>query len=161
MAGNLHRYTTSYGLASYQLLKYNSVNGYDFPMIYGELYIPFVAEGMMIRLGAYISVPDIEAQLAPNNYMYTHSLTYGFDNYTNEGVRGSTVPTRPRISRCNSGLGRFGTEATVNDMPGTRSPIPIRTASLCQSPLYPGSRFLMRSGAPSSIIHLCAQLYLG
>jgi putative OmpL-like beta-barrel porin-2 len=35
-------------------------------------------------------VPDIEAQLAPNNYMYSHSFTYGFDNYTNTGIVTST-----------------------------------------------------------------------
>ena len=69
--GENYRYTTSYGLASYQLLKDNNFCGYDFPMVYGEIYIPQVAQGMMIRVGRYISVPDIEAQLAPNNYMYT------------------------------------------------------------------------------------------
>ena len=58
-------------------------------MIYGELFIPYVADGLMIRVGRYISLPDIEAQLAPNNYMYTHSFTYGYDNYTNEGIIGT------------------------------------------------------------------------
>ena len=41
--GENYRYTTAYGLASYQLLKDNKVNGYDFPMAYGELFIPQVA----------------------------------------------------------------------------------------------------------------------
>jgi hypothetical protein len=76
------------------LLKNNSVNGYDFPMVYGEVYIPFVAEGLNIRAGRYISVPDIEAQLAPNNYMYSHSLTYALDNYTNEGVVATLAVTK-------------------------------------------------------------------
>ncbi len=84
--GENYRYTTSYGLASYQLLKYNAVNGYDFPMLYGEVYIPWVAQGLMLRAGRYISVPDIEAQLAPNNYTYTHSLTYTYDCYTQTGI---------------------------------------------------------------------------
>src|SRR3984957_3939753 len=92
--GENYRYSTSYGLWSYQLLKYNAVNGYDFPMLYGEVYIPYVAQGLMIRVGRYISVPDIEAQLAPNNYMYTHSLTYSFDNYTNEGVVSTVFLTK-------------------------------------------------------------------
>ena len=30
--------------------------------------------------------PDIEAQLAPNNITHTHSLTYTWDNYTNNGI---------------------------------------------------------------------------
>ena len=34
---------------------------------------------MDIRVGRYISLPDIEAQLAPNNYTYSHSLLYTFD----------------------------------------------------------------------------------
>ena len=28
--------------------------------------------------------------LAPNNYMYTHSMTYTFDNYTNSGIQALT-----------------------------------------------------------------------
>lgn len=89
--GENYRYTTSYGLASYQLLSHNSVNGYDFPMVYGELFVPQIADGMLVRVGRFISVPDIEAQLAPNNYMYSHSLTYTFDNYTNNGIMTTTA----------------------------------------------------------------------
>jgi hypothetical protein len=89
--GENYRYTTAYGVASYQLLGHNLYNGYDFPMVYGELYIPQIAEGMLVRVGRYISIPDIEAQLAPNNYMYTHSLTYTFDNYTNTGIQTTTA----------------------------------------------------------------------
>jgi len=86
--GETYRYTTAYGLASYQLLKKNNVNGYDFPMAYLELFVPQLAEGgVNIRIGRFISIPDIEAQLAPNNYMYTHSLSYTFDNFTNEGIQ--------------------------------------------------------------------------
>ena len=85
--GENYRYTTAYGIASYQLLKNNQVNGFDFPMEWVELFIPWIGQaGTIIRAGRYISLPDIEAQLAPNNYMYTHSLTYAVDNYTNEGV---------------------------------------------------------------------------
>lgn len=84
--GENYRYTTSYGLASYQLLGHNYQAGYDFPMVYGEVFIPYVMDGLLIRAGRFISVPDIEAQLAPNNYMYSHSLTYTFDNYTNTGL---------------------------------------------------------------------------
>lgn len=95
--GENYRYTTSYGLASYQLLKHNNINGYDFPMVYGEIFIPQVMEGLMIRAGRYISLPDIEAQLAPNNYMYTHSLTYVYDNYTNTGIQGTLAVNKNLI----------------------------------------------------------------
>jgi hypothetical protein len=85
--GENYRYTTAYGIASNQLIKNNQVNGYDFPMEWVEAFIPWIGQaGTIIRVGRYISLPDIEAQLAPNNYMYTHSLTYAVDNYTNEGI---------------------------------------------------------------------------
>jgi hypothetical protein len=108
--GENYRYTTAYGVFSYQLLKHNNINGYDFPMVYGEIFIPQVAQGLMIRVGRYISLPDIEAQLAPNNYMYTHSLTYAFDNYTNTGVVASLAATKDLILQ--AGLSD-GTEAPL------------------------------------------------
>jgi hypothetical protein len=88
--GENYRYTNSYGIASYQFNGKNNINGYDFPMEYVDLYWPqpfgHLVEGLEIRIGRYISIPDIEAQLAPNNLTYTHSLTYTWDNYTNEGI---------------------------------------------------------------------------
>ena len=81
-----YRFTTSRGFFSDQLLKHNSYSGFDMPMIYFDLYIPYVFQGMNIRIGRIISEPDIEAQLAPNNLMASHSLLYGFDNYCQEGI---------------------------------------------------------------------------
>jgi putative OmpL-like beta-barrel porin-2 len=92
--GSDYRYTTAFGIMSNQLLSKNAMNGLDFPMVYGELFIPQVMEGLLIRAGRFISLPDIEAQLAPNNYMYTHSLTYTFDNYTNTGVQATLAVTK-------------------------------------------------------------------
>jgi hypothetical protein len=92
--GENYRYTTAYGLWSYQLLNHNSNYGYDLPMAYGEVFIPQLAEGLLVRFGRYISIPDIEAQLAPNNYMYTHSMTYTFDNYTNSGLQSTLALTK-------------------------------------------------------------------
>lgn len=84
--GQDYRYTTAKGILSQQLLARNHENGYDPVMVYIDLYIPKVAEGMNIRVGRYISLPDIEAQLAPNNYTYSHSLLYGVDPYTQTGI---------------------------------------------------------------------------
>ena len=92
--GQNYRYTTSYGMASYQLLKKNDINGYDFPMLYGDIFIPYLLEGTNIRIGRYIAIPDTEAQLAPNNYMYTHSITYSYDNYTTTGIQVSQAVTK-------------------------------------------------------------------
>jgi len=81
-----YRFTFSRGWFSDQLLKHNSYYGVDTPMVYFDLYIPYIFQGMNITIGRIISEPDIEAQLAPNNLMATHSLLYGFDDYCHEGI---------------------------------------------------------------------------
>lgn len=88
--GQDYRYTTSKGVFSQQLLARNHENGYDPVMYYVDVYFPHVAQGMNIRIGRYISLPDIEAQLAPNNYTYSHSLLYTVDPYTQTGIVAST-----------------------------------------------------------------------
>jgi hypothetical protein len=85
-----YRFTTATGWFDNQLLGKNQENGFDMPMAYFDLYIPQVAQGMDIRVGRYISLPDIEAQLAPNNYTYSHSLLYTFDCYTQTGINTTT-----------------------------------------------------------------------
>jgi hypothetical protein len=87
--GQDYRYTTSKGVLSQQLLAHNHEYGYDPVMYYIDLYFPKVAKGMNVRMGRYISLPDIEAQLAPNNYTYSHSLLYTVDPYTQTGIVGS------------------------------------------------------------------------
>jgi hypothetical protein len=135
--GENYRYTTAYGIASEQYLKHNNVNGYDFPMVYAEVFIPGFFQGINIRVGRYISLPDIEAQLAPNNYLYTHSITYALDNYTNTGIITSTALTRNIILQ----LGiEDGTEAApwhLNNQ--VTNPYP--------NPLYPGRTFPKDPGA--------------
>jgi hypothetical protein len=81
-----YRYTTAKGIFSNQLLGKNLEYGYDPVMFYADLYWGQVAQGLDIRVGRYISLPDIEAQLAPNNYTYSHSLLYTVDCYTQTGV---------------------------------------------------------------------------
>jgi hypothetical protein len=68
------------------LLKENEEYGYDPVMFYADLYFPQVAQGMNVSIGRYISLPDIEAPLAPNNYTYSHSLLYTYDCYTQTGI---------------------------------------------------------------------------
>jgi hypothetical protein len=88
-----YRFTTASGYFSQQLLNNPKADGtignrygYDPVMAYLDLYFPKVGQGMDVRIGRYISLPDIEAQLAPNNYTYTHSLTYTYDCYTQTGI---------------------------------------------------------------------------
>jgi hypothetical protein len=81
-----YRFTTAHGILSQQLLVKNNQYGFDPVMFYFDFYLPHVGEGMNIRVGRYISLPDIEAQLAPNNYSYSHSILYTFDCYTQTGA---------------------------------------------------------------------------
>ena len=86
MYGIDYRWTTAQGWFSGQLLNHNRLYGFDPVEAYGLVYFPNVAQGMVIKFGRYISPPDIEAQLAPDNYLYTHSLMFTFDCYTQTGI---------------------------------------------------------------------------
>jgi len=139
-----YRYTTAYGLFSYQLLNHNNVNGFDFPMVYADLYFP-VLGGTDVRIGRFISIPDIEAQLAPNNYTYVHSMTYTFDNYTNTGVEVTTALTKNWILQLGATVGS-------DTMPwnyGARIPNYYVLAGN-SNPLYPGTSMLKDPGATLS-----------
>jgi hypothetical protein len=81
-----YRWTTMEGVLSNQLLLRNQTNGYDPVETYGVLYFPHWGKGTTVELGRYISPPDIEAQLAPNNFLYTHSVFFDFDSYTQVGA---------------------------------------------------------------------------
>jgi hypothetical protein len=77
------------GYFSWQLLNDHREYGFDPVLEYADLYIPQVADGLNIRVGRFLSVPGIEAQLAPNNYVYTHSLLYVIDPFTDTGILGT------------------------------------------------------------------------
>jgi hypothetical protein len=84
--GTDYRYTAAKGYFSKQLLKYNRQYGVDIPLEYFDFYFPHVAQGMNLRFGRFISVPGIEAQLAPNNYIFSHSVLYFIDPFTDTGL---------------------------------------------------------------------------
>jgi hypothetical protein len=86
VTGADYKYTFSRSVLSDQYTQNKDRIGFDPVMAYVEGYYPQVAQGLNIRIGRYISIPDIEAQLAPNNYNYSHSLLYSFDPYTKEGI---------------------------------------------------------------------------
>jgi hypothetical protein len=86
-----YRYMTAGGWFSDQLLKHNALYGWDPTEQYFDLYIPRVAQGLVVRVGRWIACPDIETQFAPDNYMGTHSLLFTFDTYTQTGVMGTVM----------------------------------------------------------------------
>jgi hypothetical protein len=138
--GENYRYTTAYGLFSNQFLKNNQTNGFDIPMAYVELFIPQVMDGLMLRLGRYISIPDIEAQLAPNNYMYTHSMTYTFDNYTNTGLDATLAVNKNWILQAAIGVGTESLPWHVG----------VTIANPFPNPLFPGNTMPKDPGAVPS-----------
>ncbi len=84
--GSDYRYTTGKGYGYSQWAVDHRQYGFDPTMEYVDLYFARVAEGMNVRVGRFISVPGIEAQLAPYNYMYSHSLLYSIDPFTDTGL---------------------------------------------------------------------------
>ena len=84
--GTDYKYTTDKGYLSSQLLVHNHQYGFDPILEYIDIYVPKVAKGMNVRVGRFISVPGIEAQLTPNNYMFSHSLLYSIDPFTDTGI---------------------------------------------------------------------------
>jgi hypothetical protein len=84
-----YRYMISRGWDDAQLTRRNNIYGMDTPMMYANLYIPKVAEGLNLTFGRIISEADIEAQLAPNNLMSSHSLLYAYDPYCQWGLFGT------------------------------------------------------------------------
>ena len=88
--GTDYKYTFSNGILSNQYTEHQRLYGFDPVMYYLDLYFPAVFDGENVRVGRYISIPDIEAQLAPNNLTYSHSLLYTYDPYTQNGIVATT-----------------------------------------------------------------------
>jgi Putative beta-barrel porin-2, OmpL-like. bbp2 len=84
--GTDYRFTTGKGYWNGPWVNDHRQYGFDPTLEYVDIYIPQVAQGMNVRIGRYISVPGIEAQLAPNNYIFSHSLLYAIDPFTDTGL---------------------------------------------------------------------------
>ncbi|HEX4104759.1 MAG TPA: outer membrane beta-barrel protein [Rhizomicrobium sp.] len=156
--GQNYRYTNAYGIASWQFNGKNNWEGYDFPMAYVDLWFPKVFEGLEVRVGRYISIPDIEAQLAPNNILYTHSISYSYDNYTNEGVVASWQLTKNWLLQ--TGI-VDGTEAAIWHVGKTIPNLYVQSGSNAAGfgpgvdPLYPNSTMRKDPGAqPTGVLCL-------
>ena len=92
--GTDFRYTIAKGIVSDQLLQKNHLYGYDPTQFYGLLYLPKIAQGLLLKVGRFISPADIEAQWAPDNYLYSHSLMFTVDPYTFMGAQ-ATIRLSP------------------------------------------------------------------
>jgi hypothetical protein len=121
--GTSYRFTTNLGYFSGQLLDDHREYGFDPALEYLDLYFPQVAEGLNIRIGRFISIPGIEAQLAPNNYIYTHSLLYAIDPFTDTGILAT-------IKLNNSWLLQLGLTASHDVAPWTPDAQPSGTVCI-------------------------------
>jgi hypothetical protein len=91
-----YRFTTAKGYLSDQLLGRNELYGFDPIEMFFLIYVPNAAQGLEFKIGRFISPPDIEAQLAPDNYLFTHSIMFTFDPYTFTGVQ-ATLRLSPYV----------------------------------------------------------------
>jgi Putative beta-barrel porin-2, OmpL-like. bbp2 len=93
--GTDYRYTTDKGYFYSQLVPDGHQYGFDPALEYVDIYFPHVAQGMDLRVGRFISIPGIEAQLSPNNYVFSHSLLYSVDPFTDTGAL-ATIQLTPQ-----------------------------------------------------------------
>jgi len=70
-----YRYTAMNGIFSNQT-RNNNLYGYDLNEFFVDLYIPWIGNGVDIRVGRYVSIPNIEANLAVDRPFSSTSLTY-------------------------------------------------------------------------------------
>jgi len=124
--GTDYTYTTDKGYLSFQLLKDNHQYGFDPSMEYLDVYFPHIAQGMNLRVGRFISIPGIEAQLSPNNYFFSHSLLYAIDPFTDTGVITTTQLTEQTILQ-------LGITAGHDVAPWTSDAKPSATACISRS----------------------------
>jgi hypothetical protein len=121
--GTDYRFTTGKGYWNSPWVNDHRQYGFDPTLEYVDVYIPQVAQGMNVRVGRYISVPGIEAQLAPNNYIFSHSLLYAIDPFTDTGLI-ATVKLNQQW------LVQFGITAGHDVAPWTPDAKPSGTACL-------------------------------
>jgi hypothetical protein len=91
LAGIDYRYTTMAGVLSQQLVNNNNLYGYDLPEFYINAYLPSIAKGTVVTLGRYQSPGDIEMVLAPQNFLFTHSINYLSSAFTQFGITADTI----------------------------------------------------------------------
>ncbi len=121
--GTDYRNTTNKGYFSSQLLKDNRQYGFDPSREFVDLYFPHVAKGMNVRIGRFLSVAGIESQFAPSNYLFSHSLLYSVDPFTDTGAI-ATIQLNPQW------LVQAGLTASHDVAPWTSDAKPSLTACL-------------------------------
>jgi hypothetical protein len=86
-----YRYMAAGGWLGNQLLKHNQRYGFDPTEMFVDTYVPWVAQGLILRIGRWVATPDIETQFAPDNYLGTHSILFTYDSYTQTGAMATVM----------------------------------------------------------------------
>jgi hypothetical protein len=81
-----YRYTISGGWGLEQEQIHNLLNGWDPVEAYFDFYMPGFLGGTELRVGRWISCPDIESQYSIDNYLGSHSILFSYDTYTVTGI---------------------------------------------------------------------------
>lgn len=84
--GTDYKFTFANGVFSNQYLDDGRRYGIDPVVYYVDVWVPRVAEGMNVRVGRYLSIPDVETQLSPYTLTQTRSLLYTYDPFTQQGA---------------------------------------------------------------------------
>ena len=118
--GTDYQYTVSSGLMSNQLIKDHKKYGFDPYLFYSDIYIPYIAQGLNIRLGRYSTLHDIESTLATGNYTYGHSMLNVYDPYTHQGA----VATLKINKNWKTQLEIYnGSDVSINDSKNNRASV--------------------------------------
>jgi hypothetical protein len=84
--GTNYRDVIMEGVFSNQLTRHDNQYGYDPAEFDVDLYIPWIGQGSDLRVGRYVTLPDIEADLNLQSPFDTHSLYYTYDPFTQFGA---------------------------------------------------------------------------
>ena len=141
--GENYRYTTAFGVASYQLLGHNLTNGLRLPDgVRRALSSRRSPKASCSASGATSRCRTSRRSSRPNNYMYTHSMTYTFDNYTNTGMQTTTGAQQELVLA----VGRHASAPRRRRGTGAR-----RSPTRFPNPVYPGYTMLRDPGAKPSV----------
>ena len=128
--GTDYRFTANKGYLGSQLIDHNYQYGFDPVLEYLDVYLPKVAMGMNIRVGRFISIPGIEAQLTPFNYMFSHSLLYSVDPFTDTGALATIQLTNQWLVQIGMSAGHDVAPWTVDAKPSVMGCVSYTTKTV-------------------------------
>ena len=84
--GTDYRFTMGKGYFSSQWLDDHHQYGFDPALEYFDLYVPYWFKGMNFRVGRFLTLPGIEGEQTPSNYLSSVSLAYLVSPTSDTGI---------------------------------------------------------------------------